>query len=483
MDLSISQILGAAHASLCQGSADTHVTGCSIDSRSVAAGDLFCAFPGERVDGNDYAVMAAQAGASCVAMTREPTDDEAASLADAGCSVLVIDGPDPDPEGFLLDVAGLWRSLHPAWIIVGVTGSVGKTTTKEMVASALATTYRVSATSGNYNSLIGVALSLLAADEDSQVVVLEMGMNHAGELRRQTLSARPALAVITNIGTAHIGFLGSRENIAHAKAEILEGLEAPESAPDVSPRLFMGGEDDFRPLIADELAAQRNVPVTLVGTASSDDVRAEGISIDDDGHASFSVIYPDGATERVALSVPGAHVIPDALFALAVADCLDCDRRRAAEAVAATKPYQMRLEERTAPGKPRMLDDSYNASPISVAGALDVLCSMACEGRRVAVLGEIGELGDQEERLHSLVGAYAAAKGLDLLVVIGRGPAASIVDAAKTMGMSPDRIEALPDVDSAVDVLVQILEPDDLVLVKASRAAGLDRLVQEVLDR
>ena len=483
MDLSVSDLMSATPTRLVSGEREARLTGCAIDSRKVAAGDLFVAFVGESSDGNDYAAAAAEAGAACVVMTREPSASELERIQAAGCAVLCYASPEPDPERLLLSVASLWRSLHTTWVVVAVTGSVGKTTTKEMLAAALGTTYRVHATEGNYNSPIGMALTLLATPADADAVVLEMGMNHEGELWRQTLAARPNLAVITNIGTAHIGNLGSREGIARAKAEVCAGLEASPFVPGGGRRLFMCGEDDFMPLIRREYCDPAGIDMTLVGTQESDAVRAVGTTLDEGGHARLDVAFADGGTCPLALSVPGTHVVPDALLAFAVADLMRCDRAAVADAIGATRPYQMRLDVRSVPGSPRVLDDTYNASPASMAGALDVLCALPCEGRRIAVLGEMGELGEEEARLHALVGAYAAAKGLDMLAVVGQGPAAEMVDGAKTMGMSSDRIERFASVDDAARTLVPILAPDDLVLVKASRAAELDRFVQEVLDR
>lgn len=483
MQMTISSILGATETRLVSGERSALVTGCSVDTRTVREGDLFVAFPGERVDGNDFVLDAARAGAACVAMTREPTAEELAALEGAGCAVLVPVSPEPDQERLLLSLASLWRASHEGCVVVGVTGSVGKTTTKEMLAAALGTLYPVHATSGNLNSMIGVALTVLSAPEDARVVVAEMGMNHAGELWRQARAIRPNLAVITNVGTSHIGNLGSREAIARAKAEVLSGLEPTPFAPGGGKRLFMRGEEDFRGLIAGGLAPLHGVDVTLVGESAEDDVRGGDVEVGEDGLASFTVTYADGERARLGLSVPGAHVVPDALFALAVADYLRCDREAARVAVSAVRPAAMRLEAVTAEGRPRVLDDSYNASPASMAGALDVLRSMACEGRRVAVLGEMGELGDEAARLHALVGAYAAACGVDLLACVGGALADEIAGGATTMGMSPDRVERFADPHEAASVLGPVLSCDDLVLAKASRAAGLDAFAREVLGR
>jgi UDP-N-acetylmuramoyl-tripeptide--D-alanyl-D-alanine ligase len=192
---------------------------------------------------------------------------------------------------------------------------------------------------------------------------------------------------------------------------------------------------------------------------------------------------PDGWSRRLTLSVPGRQAVPDFLLAMAVVDALGLDRDAAADAMAAMQPTSMRLAISTSPSGVRVIDDSYNASPSSMAAALDVLSEVACDGRRIAVLGEMGELGDEEARLHGYVGAYAAAKGLDMLVFIGTDRAAEMVEAARTMGASEDLINVFSDCDAALAALGPVFDEGDLVLVKASRAAGLDSFARGVLAR
>ena len=483
VEMTVSQVVCATDAQLIAGSGTRVCSGVCIDSRNVEPGMLFVAFPGERVDGNTYAPRAAQAGAACVVITADPTEELLAICAEKNCAVLRAS--EDNGEAFLLRLAGAWRQAHPNWIVVGVTGSVGKTPTKDMLACALSPRYCVHATVGNFNNLIGAPLTLLAAPEETEVVVLEMGMNHPGEIEALAAMAKPTLAVITNVGTSHIGLLGSRENIARAKAEIVSGMcdaTLPEGEQ-VARELILVGEDDFCDFIAHDFAEPAGVAVTYVGTSDKDAVRASEIEIDEEGHASCVVSYPDGWSRHTRLPVPGKRLVPDLLLALTVAWRLGVDREAACKAVEAMPPTHMRLEVRGgSDGAPRIIDDTYNASPSSMAAALDVLCSLPCSGRRIAVLGEIGELGDNAQELHALVGAYAAAKPLDMLCLIGDKDAASMREGAITMGMSTDSIETFASAEAAAQVLGQVLCPEDLVLAKASRAAGLDAFVKEVLS-
>lgn len=448
-----------------------------IDSRAAAPGGLFVAFAGERVDGNAYLAQAVAAGCAVVASAEVPAETLDAARA-AGVAVLRAEGD--DCEEFLLRLSGAWRRMHPGWLVVGVTGSVGKTTTKDMLRAGVSSQRRTHATAGNFNNLIGLPLTLLSAPEDSEVLVCELGMNHPHEIERMAAACEPTLALVTNVGTSHIGLLGSREGIARAKAEIVSGMRAH---GEVAPMLALPSSCDLTGLIADEYARPAGVEVVLAGTAAGDDVRASDVSVDAEGHVSFELSCADGWSRRVTLAVPGRKAVDDLLLAVAVMWRLGLDRDVAVGAVERMPASRMRLDVSRAASGTRVIDDSYNAAPASMASSLDVLASMACEGRRVAVLGEIGELGDEERRLHGYVGAYAAAKGIDLLVLVGGKSAAEMAEAARTMGMSEDAIELFGSVEQALEVMGPVLGPDDLVLVKASRAAGLDEFVRGVLAR
>ena len=476
--MSVSDIAAATGASLLSpGTRD--VSGeAVIDSRKVGEGSLFVAFAGERVDGNDYLAAAARAGAAAVVASAEVEPDVLAELASLGCAVLRAEGD--DCEEFLLRLTERVREAHGEWLVVGVTGSVGKTTTKEMLAAAFGAQRRTHATAGNLNNLIGLPLTVLSAPDDAEVLVCELGMNHAGEIDRLARACRPALACITNVGTSHIGLLGSRENIARAKAEIVGGMCAH---GELRPALALVSAGDFTSFIADGFARPAGVEVAMVGRAASDEVRCDALALDEEGRATVAVSCADGWSGAVHLPMPGRAPVDDLLLALALIWRAGLDRDAALAAIERMPQAQMRLDVHVAPSGARVIDDSYNAAPASMASSLDVLASMSCAGRRVAVLGEMGELGDEARRLHGYVGAYAAAKGVDLLVLVGDELADEMAEAARTMGLSEDAIERLGSVEEAVRVIGPVLSEGDLVLVKASRAAGLDAFVRGVLTR
>lgn len=475
--LSTEDILAATGAQLIfAGSQDVRGEA-RVDSRAVERGDLFVAFSGERVDGNAYLGSAAEGGAACVVATAPVTPEALAAAERAGATVLRA--ADDDGEEFLLRLAAAWRARHAHWLVMAVTGSVGKTTTKEMLAAAAGAQRRCHATKGNLNSLIGLPMTVLGAPDDAEVLVCELGMNHPHEIDRMSRACAPALACITNIGTSHIGILGSRANIARAKAEVVAGMRASQDG--VGPELALASAGDFTRAIVERAAEPAGVQVTLVGERAADAVRAADVSLDDEGRATLSVTCADGWSRRVRLPLPGAHVVDDFLLALALVWRAGLDRDVAVDAIERLRATAMRMDVREAPSGARVIDDSYNAAPASMASALDVLRRMSAGGRRVAVLGEMGELGDEARRLHGYVGAYAAASGLDLLVCVGGELAGEIAEAACTMGMPDGAVVLLPTVEEALAAVAPTLGAGDVVLVKASRAAHLDAFVRGVL--
>lgn len=458
------------------GNAERICRGCVIDSRKVGPDSIFVAFPGERVDGNDYARAAIDAGAAAVVLTREPSRDLLRAADERECAVFTCE----DPTEFLLLLAQGYRARMRC-TVVGVTGSIGKTTTKDVLAALLSTGYRVHVTRGNYNNLIGMPLTILDAPRDTEVLVLEMGMDGFGQIERLSRCAQPTYAVITKIGTSHIGLLGSRENIARAKAEIVSGMPpSSENFEGHHAALVLNGEDDYTPFIIENFARPAGVDVVLCGTSEDDDVSARGIELGEDGCPSFDLTFEDGAQIRTRLSVTGAQSVVNALFAIAVARRLGIPQHAVEEVLGSIEITGRRTEVRRSACGARIIDDSYNAAPESMAAALDLLRSLPADGDRIAVLGEMGELGDEGARLHELTGAYAAASHPDLLVCVGGENARRMAQAARLMGMAEDAVRVLPDTAAVISRLAGSLGAADLVLVKGSRFVGLDRFVEEV---
>ena len=434
IEIAVNNLAAATGARTVTGEVDRVCRGCVIDSRQVEEGTIFVAFPGENVDGNDFASRAVQSGAGAVVMTREPEAELVSLAQDKGCAILLTD----DPEEFLLRLAHAYR-LELGCLVVGITGSIGKTTTKDVLAAVLA--------KGNFNNLIGMPLTVLSAPADTEVLVLEMGMNHFHEIERLSQSANPNLAIVSKIGTSHIGILGSRENIARAKAEIVQGMCA---AGDYLPLLVLGGEDDF-------------IDVMLAGVSDDDEVRARDVRVDDEGRPVFTLDFGQGETIDTMLAIPGVQSVPNAVKAAAVAFRLGVTPEQIDAAFRGLTITGHRQEIKRAKSGARVIDDSYNASAESMAAGLDLLCSLSCTGARMAILG-----------------AYAAAKKLDMLACVGGELAQLMADAARMMGMDEDRIQVFSDYQQVLDRMGGALEKHDVVLVKGSRFVELDRFVEGV---
>ncbi len=481
-ELAAEEVAEITRAALLLGDAAQPIRGVATDSREVEPGGTYVAFKGERVDGNAFAEGAIERGAAAVVLSGEPTQELLDLAAARGACVLRADGD--DPTAFLLALAGEWRARH-GWLCVGITGSVGKTTTKDLTLAALEGSFVAHANKGNLNSVIGVPLTILSAPEETQVLVCEMGMNHPGEIARIAGCARPRVGVITNIGTSHIGYLGSREAIADAKAELIGALAASEPAPvapGVAPALVLGSADDFTSYLEERYARPSGLEVVEVGEGQSDALRAEDIALDPQGRARFTVVAGDEKA-RVALALTGAQAVIDALYALAVARVAGVPLALAAERIGRVCSADMRARAISAPGGWTVIDDTYNASPSSLACALDTLAGYEAPGRRVAVIGTVGELGSEAAHLHGLMGAYVAAVKPDLVCFVGAEDADTMAEAASIMGLGHERVLRAKDALEAAELVIGRLERGDVVLVKASRALGLERFSEAAVGK
>lgn len=306
IEIAVNNLAAATGARTVTGEADRVCRGCVIDSRQVEEGRFSSPFP-VKTSTAMILLPVPSSRRRRVVMTREPEAELVSLAQDKGCAILLTD----DPEEFLLRLAHTYR-LELGCLVVGITGSIGKTTTKDVLAAVLAKRYRVWATKGNFNNLIGMPLTVLSAPADTEVLVLEMGMNHFHEIERLSQSANPNLAIVSKIGTSHIGILGSRENIARAKAEIVQGMCA---AGDFLPLLVLGGEDDFTPFIRDTFAQPAGIDVMLAGVSDDDEVRARDVRVDDEGRPVFTLDFGQGETIDTMLAIPGVQSVPNAVKA------------------------------------------------------------------------------------------------------------------------------------------------------------------------
>ncbi|GHH62366.1 UDP-N-acetylmuramoyl-tripeptide--D-alanyl-D-alanine ligase [Streptosporangium violaceochromogenes] len=436
-----------------------------IDSRDVVPGSLFVAIKGDHVDGHDFAGRAVAAGAVAVLASR-PVDVPAVVVGDAVAA--------------LTRLATAVCAALPSATVIGVTGSAGKTTTKDLLARLTARLGPTVAPAGSFNNEIGHPLTVLRAAEDTRFLVLELSARKAGHIAHLTRIAPPAIGVVLNVGTAHLGVFGGREAIAGAKGELVEALEADGVA-------VLNADDPMVAAMAGRTAAR----VTWYGRAANATVRAEHVTLDGRGRASFTLRTPSGAAP-IRLRLYGEHAVGNALAAAAAAYELGLPVTTIAEELSEAEPRsRWRMEVTDRPDGVTVINDAYNANPDSMRAAFGALGALARGRRRFAVVAALRELGEESAALNEGVGRLAAGEGLEALFVVGpdAGPILAGAGAGRTAGEGGGappgggglRVVHAADVAEAVDGLSALLAPGDVVLVKGPRAAGLERVAEALL--
>lgn len=443
---------------LSAGPAQAAFSAVSIDSRTIAAGALFVAIHGDRLDGHDYVDQAVERGAAGILVSRPVS-------APNGVAVVEV----PDTLVALQQLAHAVRERSGAKV-VAITGSAGKTSTKEITADLLATRYRVFRNRGNLNNHIGLPLSLTELMHGPDVAIVELGMNHAGEIRELVRIAGPDVRVWTNVGDAHIGYFGSREAVASAKAEILEGAGAD--------AVLVANADD--PLVAKHAQTFAGRVVTF-GAGASATVRA--VEISDRGfEGSTTVVHTPAGNLNLTLRLPGRAHLMNVLAGVSVAIEFGVELNAIERIVHAARPVPRRGSMTELPAGIRIVDDTYNASPAAVQTMLQTLAATPGAARRVAVLGEMRELGDSALALHEACGRTAGEAGIDVLVAVGGAAAEGLVAGASMAGIRADRIHRFADSASAAAPVTALLRTGDLVLVKGSRSTRMDILADALVS-
>ena len=482
----VEQLVAAVGGKLQMGSGNRLIKDVIIDSREKAEDSLFVQIIGEKTDGHKYVAGALASGAKTLFMQKESTyKEEILSLAkDAEACVVAVE----DTVSALQNFAAWYRNQFEL-PVVGITGSVGKTTTKEMISAALETEKKVLKTIGNKNSQIGLPLMMFYLDHSYDIAIIEMGMSEVGEMKNLTAVARPECAVMTNIGVAHIAQLGSKENIRKEKLNIINEF-------DKKSVLFVNGNDTLLNNIATEIT-QKSITMDCdeasravlkdtkaltygISTAEEFDISAVDLVTGGSGIGFTAVINAEGTIQKVPvqLKVYGNHNVMNALAALAVAMHYGISPEKAAEGLAEYEPIAMRGQIKTVNGI-TWIDDTYNASPDSMKSGAQVMLSL--EGKRhIAVFADVLELGEASEQLHREVGAFLATlteqgRTTDILVTVGT-QAAFIADEAKKQGIKQAVAFALNA--EATEFLKQTLTAGDVVLVKGSRGMHTEEIVK-----
>lgn len=433
------------------GDRSTTIERVSTDSRTIRRGDLFLALAGENFDGHRFIEAVAKAGAAGAVVSESWDGQVPESFA-----LLRV----PDTLKGYQDLAANYRKSLPLKVL-GITGSNGKTSTKDFTAAVLSRRFRVTKTEGNFNNHVGLPRTILEATSQHDIAVWELGMNHPGEIAALARIAAPDAAIITNVGIAHIEFMGTREAIALEKGALAAAIR-PEGW------VVLNAEDAFTPLIS----AGTKARVITAGTTKGSVCAGE---ISQDAHGAEFTILEGAHRCRAKLPVPGLHMVRNALLAVAAGRAFGLSLEECATGLASAPLTKSRLQIREIGGV-QFVDDSYNANPDSMKAALRTLIDLEADGRRIAVLGEMGELGAESDRAHREVGEEAAALGIDRLITIGeRG--ALMAAAARKAGLGST--STVPDTTAAAELLMEVTEPGDLVLIKGSRLAQTEKVIEE----
>src|SRR5437667_2802079 len=447
--LSLSNIAEFAGAKITPGAAETMIERISTDSRTIKPGELFVALRGENFDAHNFLEQVAKSGAAGAIVAEEVSAKLPPQFA-----ILRSD----DTLAAYQNLAANYRKTLPLKVLC-ITGSNGKTSTKDFAASILGRGFRVTKTDGNFNNHVGLPRTILEANRDDEFAVWELGMNHPGEIAALAGIASGDAAIITNIGIAHIEFMGSREAIAREKGALAEAI-------DPSAFVVLNADDEF----SDSIAQRTRARVILAGIEKGA-IRAIEVQ-QTSGGCEFTIV--EGAHRcRAQLPVPGLHMVQNAMLAVAAGRAFGVSLEECAAGLVSAPLTKARLQIREIKGV-QFIDDSYNANPDSMKAALRTLMELDTDGKRVAVLGRMLELGAESERGHREVGETAATLGIDHLIAIADD---TIADAAEKAGLQNSAVAK--DASEAAEMLSEIVGPGDLVLIKGSRSSRTELVLDE----
>ncbi len=457
-NMTLEQIAKACGGTLIGGGEKKEIAGAVMDSRQIEKDELFFAIKGERVDGHQFIPQVMEKGAACAVCEKAPENS-------AGPYILVA-----DVKRAMQDIAAYYRKTLSIPVI-GVTGSVGKTSTKEAIASVLGQKRNVLKTRVNYNNEIGVPLTLLRIREEHEAAVIEMGINHFGEMHRLSRMVRPDIAVITNIGQCHLEFLGSRAGILKAKSEIFDYLREDGS-------ILLNGDDDMLKTVKE---VKGITPVTF-GLSDRNDFYADNIESLGLFGSKAKIHTPQGSF-MAEIPLPGGHMLYNALAASAIAQKLGLSLREISLGMMAMCPTEGRSNI-IRRGDKVIIDDCYNANPVSMKAALDLLSQ--ADTRKVAILGDMFELGENSKKLHEETGRYAAALPVDVILCVGEN-AFAMKEGAESV--KPGQGEGKQKVirwylrkETLLSELESLIKPGDTILIKASHGMGFSEIVENLKE-
>jgi UDP-N-acetylmuramoyl-tripeptide--D-alanyl-D-alanine ligase len=461
--LSIEEVLKATRGKLLQGEGNTFFQGISTDSRTVTEGELFIALKGSRFDGHHYVLEALEKKAGGVVIEEEKVGDIRWNGYRAKAVIAV-----KDTLFALGNIALDWRRKYRT-PLVALTGSNGKTTTKEMIAACLETTFPILKTKGNLNNLIGLPLTLLTLTEKERVVVLEMGMNVPGEIRRLTEIAEPDVGLITNIQEVHLEGMESLERLKEEKGELFRKMRRDGT--------ILVNQDDPRVV---ELASDYPGQKITFGIEHPAEVMAKEIRLGG-AEGTFFTLILEGEAMEIHLRLLGRHFIPNALSAIAVACLFGVEVKQVKEALENFQSIPMRMEIVPLKGGKTLINDAYNANPHSMGLALETLVEAKGEGRAIAVLGDMLELGNFTKEAHEQLGEKVSELSIDFLLALGE-EAPIVVESAIRHGFPLERVRVVESHSEAISILKQMIQNGDWILVKGSRRMAMEKIVEGLTE-
>ncbi len=465
MIFSREEVLKVTKGRLWQGEQDGGFQGVAIDSRQIRPGELFFPLSGEKVNGHIFITAALQKGAAGSLLEEKWLSNFTGTIFPQNKAIILV----KDVLQSLQELAVYHRAKFTL-PVVAVTGSNGKTTTKDFIASVLSVRYNVLKTEGNLNNHLGLPLMLLRLNKEHEVAVLELGMSGPGEIAFLTALCHPTRGVITNIGEAHLEFLGSRENIARAKGELLAGLSSRD-------KVFLNGDDPFLVRLGGTFPGK----VFYYGFVTGACLQALDYTPSAAG-CSFKVLLPGGGEGIFTIPLPGKHNVYNALAAIALGLDFSLPIELIKKGLAGSTFPEMRLEKKLADKGFWVINDAYNANPTSMLFALQSLKEWAQSNPKIAILGDMLELGPEAEELHRAVGRHLAGLGIDFLLTVGR-LAKHIARGAQEMGLAPNNIYLAENREEALHYLNGLSLTGSFILIKGSRAMQMEKIAEELLKK